>query len=317
MNQLVLRSSTPALPAEAADRLRAWTAAAQDALAANTQRAYAADSRVFSEWCAAQGLASLPAAPSTVASYLRAEAEAGRAVATIRRRLATIAKMHKAAGLANPAADELVRLALKGIARVRGTDQRQAAALSERDAVTIRAHMGDEPRDLRDLALLLAGRDLLARSAELVTIQVEDIEFSDDGALVSLRRHKTTTERQSYYIGAEAAQAVRAWLDRAGIVTGPVFQSVTRSGRPTGTALDTRDVRRILKDRARQAKLAHADQVSGHSVRVGMCQDLVAAGLDVAAVAQSGGWASLTMVSRYSSRIAARRGAVARYYSRG
>jgi hypothetical protein len=133
------------LPVESAARLHAWVAVAKEALAGNTQRAYAADSRAFANWCQSQGVPTLPAVPATVVAYLRAEFEAGKSVATLRRRTATISRMHRAAGLPNPCDDELVRLTVKGIARGRGTDQRQAAGLTERDAVTIRAHLGDAP----------------------------------------------------------------------------------------------------------------------------------------------------------------------------
>jgi hypothetical protein len=47
-----------------------------------------------------------------------------------------------------------------------------------------------------------------------------------------------------------------------------------------------------------------------------MAQDLVAADLDIAGIMQAGGWASPTMVARYSEKITARRGAIARYYNR-
>jgi integrase len=316
MNDLSLRV-VETLPAESATRLEAWAAVARDALADNTQRAYAADSRVFADWCRSQGQPSLPATPATVVAFLRAELEVGKSVATLRRRTAMISRMHRAAGLPNPCDDELVRLTLKGIARDRGTDQRQAAGLTERDAITIRAHLGDTPRDLRDLALLLVGRDLLARSSELVALRVEDIEPVEDGALVRLRRCKTSTEAHTYFIGAEAAQAVQTWLARAGIAAGPVFQSLNRGGRATGLPLDTRDVRRAFKERAQQARLPHAGNVSGHSVRVGMAQDLVAADLDVASIMQAGGWQTPRMVAQYSERISAKRGAVARFYGKG
>jgi site-specific recombinase XerD len=315
MNELAIR--TDALPVEALSRLQAWAVEAKAALADATQRAYAADSRAFADWCAREGRPTLPAQPEAVAAFLRAESEAGKAVATIRRRASTISRMHKAAGLASPCGDELVRLALKGISKARGTDQRQAAALTGRDADTIRAHLGDSLRDIRDLALMLVGRDLLARASELVAITVEDIEQAEDGALVSLRRRKTSTEARPYFIGSEAAEALQAWLERAAVTTGPVFRSLTSGGRVTERAISTRDVRRILKGRASKARLSHAQGVSGHSLRVGMAQDLVAADLDVASVMQAGGWTTPRMVARYSERITARRGAVARYYGRG
>jgi site-specific recombinase XerD len=307
---------SPALHREAAGRLQAWATEARSALADNTLRAYRVDGERFGAWCHAQGLEALPAQPATVAAFLRAEADDGKAVATIRRRAATIARMHAAAGLANPCASELVRLALRGIARTKGTDQRQAAALTDRDAAAIRGRMGDGLRDARDLALMLVGRDLLARASELVAIQAQDIEQGADGAIVNLRRHKTSTEARPYFIGPEAAQALRDWLTRAGITDGLAFRSVTKAGRATDKALSRRDVARILKARASAARLGHAGAVSAHSLRVGMAVDLVAAGLDVAAVMQAGGWRTERMVARYSERIAAGRGAVARFYAR-
>jgi hypothetical protein len=47
---------------------------------------------------------------------------------------------------------------------------------------------------------------------------------------------------------------------------------------------------------------------------VGMAQDLVAADLDLASVMQAGGWTTPAMVARYTQKISATRGAVARFY---
>ncbi len=266
-------------------------------------------------WCEEKGLKALPATPESIAVFLRREAET-KSVATVRRRAATISRLHKAAGVENPCEHELVKLALKGIAKTKGTDQRQAAPLSGRDAVTICARSGDRLIDARNLALLLVGRDLLARSSELVAIQTGDIEWDEDGALIRVRRRKTSTETRTYYIGPEASQALKAWLERAEITEGPVFRSVSPGGNVKPSVLDTRDVRRTLKGLAERANIPHAESVSGHSLRVGMAQDLVAADLDIAGIMQAGGWASPTMVARYSEKITARRGAIARYYNR-
>ena len=309
-----LTTTTSNLPAATVANLAAWTAAAADALAGNTQRAYRSDSAAFADWCERAQIVSLPAAPETVVEFLKTQSASGLAVATVRRRASSIGRLHTAAGLANPCAHELVRLALKGIARTRGTDQRQAAPITQRDAITIAARLGNTTKDLRDLALLLVGRDLLARSAELVSLNVEDVEFDTDGAVINLRRAKTSTETVPYFVGQDAARALSAWLARAGITAGAVFQSLTKGGNATGRAIDTRDVRRILK--AVAADCGIEGEISGHSLRVGMAQDLVAADLDLASVMVAGGWKSPTMVARYSARVSARRGAVARFYQR-
>jgi site-specific recombinase XerD len=308
-----MNSSTAlALPASLQTAVREAVAAST---ADNTERAYRSDAAVFVAFAEEQGLCPMPASPTTVAAFLAAEAEDGKAVATIRRRAASIAAWHRRQGAANPCADELVRATLRGLARQRGTDQRQAAGITHTDAAIIRSRMGDSLKDCRDLALMLVGRDLLARSSELVNLEVAAVEFEADGASVALRRMKTSTEAKPFWIGPEAAEALRAWMSRAGITAGAIFRSLTKSGRVTERVLDTRDVRRILKSRAMAARLKHGAKVSGHSLRVGMAQDLAGANTDLAGIMQAGSWKSVAMVARYTERVAVKRGAVARFYA--
>lgn len=72
---------------KASDLIRAAKAPA-------TQKAYQSDLRIFESWCAAHGLASLPAAPQTIALYIASCVVARLAPATIARRLASISKAH-------------------------------------------------------------------------------------------------------------------------------------------------------------------------------------------------------------------------------
>jgi integrase len=210
----------------------------------------------------------------------------------------------------------LVKATLRGLARQRGTDQRQAAALTRTDAAVIRSRLGDGVKDCRDLALILCGRDLLSRSSELVALDVSAVTFEDDGATVALRRIKTSTEAGTFWLGREAAEALRAWLTQAGITEGAIFRSVTKGGRVTSRRLTTRDIGRILKGRAKQARLQHAEGISGHSLRVGMAVDLAVSHIDLASLMQAGSWKSPVMAARYTRKISAKRGAVAQYYAR-
>ena len=313
MHTLPAPTAAAELPAANLSRLTAWAEVAREALAPNTLRGYALDGARFRSWCEQQGRCALPAAPETVAAFLRAEAETHK-VGTLRRRAASIAAMHRAAELANPCESPLVRLELKGLARRLGTGQRQAAPLTERELLRIRARLGDTVRDLRDQALLLVGRDLLARASELVALRVEDVQAVEGGAVVALRRRKTDTEPRPYFIGAEATEALQAWLRRAGIEGGLLFRSVNKAGKASERGLSTRDVGRTLKARALEAQLPTAAGVSAHSLRTGMACDLVAANLEVSAVMAAGGWSTPSMVARYTAGLAAQRGAVARYY---
>jgi hypothetical protein len=54
------------------------------------------------------------------------------------------------------------------------------------------------------------------------------------------------------------------------------------------------------------------NQVSGHSVRVGATQDLLALNIDLASIMQSGRWKSSRMPMRYGEEIIAARGGMAR-----
>jgi site-specific recombinase XerD len=304
--------ATTAQNREIAAKVGEWSSIAKEALADNTLRAYKVDGRVYSDYCKANDLQPIPANPQTVIAFIKSEADKGRAFATIKRRLATISQMHKAAEQANPADSELVKLTIKGLAKRLGTDQAQAPGISLKDTITIKALINNSIKDLRDYALLLVGRDLLARSYELVSLTIDNLEYVEHGAVVTFRRTKTETDSHSYYIGQDATEALKAWLDAANIRDGFIFQSLTRGHRATGRAISTRDVRRILKE---VGQLAGID-ASGHSVRVGMTQDLIAANADLPSIMQAGAWKSAAMPSRYGEKITAQRGAVAQFHNK-
>jgi integrase/recombinase XerD len=90
--------------------------------------------------------------------------------------------------------------------------------------------------------------------------------------------------------------------------------SLTKAGNVKGRALNVREVSRVLKGLARRARLEPS--FSAHSLRVGMAQDLTAANVEGAAIMQAAGWTTPRMLARYTSRLSAKRGAIARYYSR-
>src|SRR6516165_12666614 len=97
---------------EIARRLEAHAQAARGALADQTRRALASDSRIWSAWCAERNVSALPAEPTAVVAFVDAQTEL-KSAATVRRYIATIAHMHRAAALADPTKAEAVRLAVK------------------------------------------------------------------------------------------------------------------------------------------------------------------------------------------------------------
>ena len=79
--------------------------------------------------------------------------------------------------------------------------------------------------------------------------------------------------------------------------------------------LSARQIGRRVKVVVRMAGLGEG--CSGHSMRVGMAQDLSAAGAELSELITVGRWDSPTIPARYTDAQAAGRGAVDRYYQGG
>jgi site-specific recombinase XerD len=79
---------------------------ASNSRAASTRAAYAADFRIFSTWCAEQGLCPMPANPATVAAFLADQVARGMKPSTLGRRLAGIKYRHKTIGETSPTDDQ-------------------------------------------------------------------------------------------------------------------------------------------------------------------------------------------------------------------
>ncbi|TDH58005.1 site-specific integrase [Dankookia rubra] len=299
-------------------RLERHARHAQGALAPETERALRKTSAAFTGWTTAQGLVALPATAETVATYVDALAAQERKPASVRQAVWAIATLHRAAGLPDLSKAEPVRLALKRMARSLGTRQRQAAPLGDHEVARILATAGTDLAAIRDVALVLTMRDLLARRSEVVALDLEDLSRADGGAGTALIRRSKTDQAglgEVRWLSPETCLHLRRWIKAAGIEDGPVFRPVNKAGMVGTAALQGGEVSRILKRLAARAGLDPAT-ISGHSARVGMAQDLVAGGADLAAVMQAGRWKSPTMPARYAERLLAKRGAVAGYYDK-
>lgn len=87
-----------------AERLAEYARQAEGALSPATEKAIRCDTALFSGWCAKRDLSSLPASAETVASFIDAMAES-RKPASIKRYVASLAHLHRAAGVADPTKD--------------------------------------------------------------------------------------------------------------------------------------------------------------------------------------------------------------------
>jgi integrase len=293
-----------------------WQAMADGAYSANTLRAQKADGAIFQTFCESRGAPYLPADPKTIRAFIEDRVKAGKKPATIKRYVATIARVHIAADLLNPCSSEAVRLGLKKMGRETSGRQDQAHPLGWKDIKEFIKSAGEGLRADRERAMLCVAYETLARRGELVALEVRDIDFHPDGTGQALiRRGKTDAEGQGRvaYLSRETVRWLKIWLENADITEGSVFRRLIRRGE-IGDALHPGSIAPIFKRVAQWLGMPErfVDRVSGHSTRVGATQDLTALDIDLAAITQAGGWKSTRMPLQYAEKINAARSGMAR-----
>jgi len=158
---------------------------------------------------------------------------------------------------------------------------------------------------LRDRALLLIGFGAALRRSELVALNYEDLEFTEEGLVVTLRRSKTDQESRGRRIGipilphsdARAVRALREWLAASGITSSVIFRPVRLGNRISAARLSGFGVARIIKKRLPAGK--DATRYSGHSLRSGFCTSACSGGAPIKSIQNVTGHRSVDMLLRY------------------
>jgi integrase len=293
-----------------------WQAMAEGAYSANTLRAQKADGAIFQAFCEGRGEPYLPADPKTIRAFIEDRVKAGKRPATIKRYVATIARVHIAAALLNPCSSEAVRLGLKKMGRETSARQDQAHPLGWKDIKDFIKSAGEGLRADRERAMLCVAYETLARRGELVALEVKDVDLHPNGTGQALiRRGKTDAEGQGRvaYLSRETVRWLTVWLEHAEISEGAIFRRLIGQTE-VGGSLNPGSVAPIFKRVAQWIGMpARAvNKVSGHSTRVGATQDLAALDIDLAAITQAGGWKSPRMPLQYAEKINAARSGMAR-----
>ncbi len=300
------------------DPLYATAQAAQEymdqAKAKATRRAYASDWRDFERWCGRNGLASLPATPSTVALYLTSLAKPGEdakplKAATITRRLTSINAAHKLASLDSPATmnHRLVADTLHGIRRTLGVAQTRKRPLTRDRLLKLIGTLEGPIAAARDKALLLTGFAGSLRRSELAAIRIEDLTWHKRGVTILIPRSKTDQEGEGREVEIPyglhdvscPVMALENWLKIASIKDGQLFRRVGLYG-TVGPTLDKDSIGRIVKRLVRRAKLANPDSYGGHSLRAGFVTEASANGATDREIMKQTGHKSIAMVHRYA-----------------
>lgn len=275
----------------------------EGAYAPATMRGYYADVEAFETWCQANGIAEpFPSSVEAICRFLEDQSET-RAPATVRRRLYAIRKAHRLLGLPDTTCDEDINLAFRRVRRRKSVRPKQAKGLTRDYLDRFLETEPDTPWGLRNRAMLSLVYELLTRRSELVALRTDDLEKRGDGTLrVLIRRSKSDPFGQGRiaFTSERTAQLVHHWQDWRGPEIEWLFCPIYQ-GKAINRDLGTTTVKRLVKNAARRADLdpSDVDAFSGHSMRVGAAQDLLAKGLDTAAIMRAGGWKSVDVLARY------------------
>jgi integrase len=138
----------------------------------------------------------------------------------------------------------------------------------------------------------------------LVGLNIEDLEFKEEGLVVHLRRSKTDPEGQGRKVGISyglapatcPVRAVESWIEVLQIAEEPLFRAVDRHGRIHSTRLPPQSVALVVKKLI--AKAGIPGDSAGHSLRAGLAT-AAAAGVRERAIMTRTGHRSLATLRKY------------------
>jgi len=263
------------------------------AVAQKTREAYASDCRQFAEWAEDREIDPAHVDVRTLRRYAAAQAERGIAPSTLARRLAALrglfrTQMEIGRREDNPA--ELLSSPKKPQRLPHVLKAGEVAALLDSIPATT-------PLELRDRALFELAYACGLRAEELVSLDLESIDFDSETVRVEGKGSKT----RLVPVGEHALAALERWLARGRptlTVDGDRALFLSKSGR----RLSTSDIRRRLSGWARRAvarspALARAHP---HALRHSFATHLLDGGADLRAIQELLGHATISTTQVYT-----------------
>ncbi len=259
------------------------------ALADKTRRAYGIDTGQFARWAHGAELEPSAVDVRAVRRYAASLSAQGQAPASVARKLAALralfrVQVERGARGENPA--ELVGSPKRAARLPRVLKPEEVAALLDRIGA-------GTPLELRDRAMFELAYASGLRAEELVSLEVEALDFDSELVRVEGKGGRT----RLVPAGEHALRALERYLAR-----GRPALAATASERwlflsKSGRRLSTSDVRRRLRTWARQAALAGAHP---HALRHSFATHLLEGGADLRAIQELLGHAGISTTQVYT-----------------
>ena len=276
-----------------------------DAYSPNTIRAYRADFEELITFCSNHKLNSLPAKSTTVAKFVDKVACDNISSASIRRKLVSIAAIHRWGNFEDPTKTAEVKLSTRKMHRKLGRLCVQAEPINKERLKLMFTSTENNLRGKRDRALLMLAYETMRRRSELASLLISDIRETKNGAAILLRKSKTDQERLGTWlqISAKTYALIKQWITSAKIKEGKILRGIKINDQLTN-GLTGAQIGRIFKRSATNAGIdsSSVKNISGHSIRIGAAQDLLIAGATLPQIMAKGGWTKVDTVMRYVER---------------
>ena len=194
--------------------------------------------------------------------------------------------------LPSPVEDEEVLLAMRRALRTKPRRPKQAYGLTKDLRDKLIAACPNTLIGIRNRAIIAVGYDTLCRRSELVALRIEDLSELEGGAMsILVRRAKNDPfgDGRLGYLTPKTVKLLKRWLRVSEIKNGWLFRRIY--GQRIGSnILHPFTINRIIKELAESARLEKSlvSQLSGHSMRVGAAQDMMASGIGILPVMQAG-----------------------------
>lgn len=264
----------------------------------NTQRAFDQDWAIWERFCGATGFSPHTISDGLLVTYVEWLKREGQSPATMHRRLTGVrsgwkrAKVDVPHGITGRARDTVRRHAKTLAQDDKPTGRGPARALEIPDLRAISRSLPDTLAGTRDRAILTMGFAVAARRSELAALTIPDITLHRDGMKVRVRDSKTGARHPAVRPGRDPltcpVRAWEAWRDSSGLLEGPAFRAIDRSGNVRDRAMHPDSIRFIIDRAGQRADVAY--KVTGHSLRSGFATEARRAGKDVKVIAKQGGW---------------------------
>ena len=282
----------------------------QSSKANNTVRAYKSDFKDFALFCAQNGFKSLPSEPKVVSLYLTHLSTKDVKMSTLKRRLVSIAVIHKLKGHYLDTKHPIIIENIMGIKRRKGSIQKGKKPLLI-NSLKILINVIDEYNKediikLRDRSIILMGFSGGFRRSEIVSLNYDDLDFVTEGLKIYIKRSKTDQFGEGSLKGLPyfdnkkycPVLSLKNWIEISNINSGPLFRRFSKSSKLLENRLSDQTIALLIKKYLKLAGINNKDY-SGHSLRSGFATSAAESGAEERSIMAMTGHKSTEMLRRY------------------